>query len=170
MSSRVHFQKLNGKLTEESREFLADQYAELEDGYYTNDIHPGRIGYTPSRYKHYHDCILWAILSQAGHHYRLTNPDTGEERQPRSTGELHELIKAIYNPIFLVYQGKTRVIAGTTTDLTDRQFIDKFQEDVMSDHAGPPFNVEYVEYELWKQLHKEKKWGEFKKEFKPQTV
>lgn len=164
MSSRVHFEKSNGKLTQAAREILAEQFAALPDGWHTNDITPGRRGYTPTRYRFYHDVILWCILTQAGRFYRITNPSTGEERIPRNTAELHECIKAIYNPVILITpNGKTRVIAGTTTDLTDSEFIEQFQEQIVADHSQDPYLVEFVDIETWRAKHNDGTWRDFKK-------
>jgi len=167
MSSRVHFEKREGKVLQQSRELLAEQFAKLPDGHYTNDIHPGRVGYNPSRYKFYHDVVMWAILTQAGKHYLITNPSTGEQRPPVSTDEMHLIMKCLYNPVTLQIGRATMTIPGSTTELSDSEFANKFMEQIMADHMGAPYLVDFVDYEIWKGLHKAKEWKQFKKDFKP---
>lgn len=163
MSSRINIEKQSGRLTAQTKDELIEQIRALEDGPWTVDITPGKRGYTPSRYKFYFSCVLWQILTTAGRFYRIVNPQTGEEREPRNTQELHECMKAIYNPVVLNVGGKSRVIAGTTTDLTDSEFIGQYLEQIVSDHAGPPYLVEFIDYEHWKELCKTGQWPDFKK-------
>lgn len=97
--------------------------------------------------------------------FRTVQPE-GEQRTPRDTTELHECMKAIYNPVTLTVGNKTRVIAGTTTDLNNKEFIGEFLESIISDHSGPPYNIEFIGYEDWKELHRANAWINFKNTYK----
>ena len=167
-AAKFDIEKSNGVLANHSREIFKEQFDSLGDGKYTILISPAK-GYRPSRYKYYYDSVLWQILNEAGKHYLIVNPSTGEERNPVNTTELHECMKAIYNPVMLSVNGKSRVIAGTTTDLNDSEFIKGFMEQIIADHSGPPYLIEFISYEDWKGLHAANAWGNFKKNYKPQT-
>ena len=156
MSSRICIEKRTGKLTEQSRNVFKDWFESLGDGFHIVDSKPSEGRYTPTRYKYYFAEVMTAILSQAGRFYRMVNPGTGEERLPRNTAELHDCMKAIYNPIVLNVEGKSRVIAGTTTDLNDRDFIGTFLEQIIADHSGPPYLVDIMDYDTWKDMASEK--------------
>lgn len=165
MSAKFHIEKIAGKFTIDSRVLLKEQFDQLLDGHHTVMIEPGKVGYKASRYKYYFDCLMWQLLNEAATHYRFVNPDTGEERKPVNTTEMHVIMRAIYNPVILVAGNKTRVIAGSTTDLNDREFIGDYSERIISDHSGPPFNIEFVSYEDWKGLHAANGWHNFKSHY-----
>lgn len=137
-----------------SKETFREQWGQLPDGNYTITIEEGRKGYTPTRYKYYFDCVLFEIIRQAGHYYRITNPETGEQRKPNNTEEMHEIMKAIYNPLTVQVGRATMVIPGSTTELKDRDFIGNYLEQIISEHAGPPYLVDIPDYEEWKELRK----------------
>lgn len=157
MSAKFHIEKQAGVFTSKSRDALKEQFNALEDGEYEILIAPKK-GYKATRYKWYFDCVMWQILCEAGRYYRIVNPNTGEERTPVSTVELHTCMKAIYNPVTLTIGNKTRVIAGTTTDLNDREFLVEYLEQIIADHSGPPYNIQFVTYEEWKSLHASNSW------------
>lgn len=157
MSAKFQVEKRDGKFTEVSRAIHREQTNALPDGKWEIQIAEA-TRYTPTRYKYYFSSVLVAILTQAGGHFRMTSPMTGEERMPYNTTELHEIMKAIHNPVILVCNGKTRVIAGTTTDMNDREFINDFLDGaVMSEYAGPPFNVQFEMYPEWRERMKAKR-------------
>ncbi len=164
-AAKFDIEKSNGVLANHSREIFKEQFDSLGDGKYTILISPAK-GYRPSRYKYYYDSVLWQILNEAGQHYKIVNPDTGEQRKPRNTAELHTCIKAIYNPVMLTVNGKSRVIAGTTTDLTDTEFLGKYLEQIIADHSSPPYLIEFISYQDWKELHRANVWINFKQTYK----
>lgn len=157
-TSRFIIQKQNGKMAAASREIFVEQWKELPDGEYTITIEEGKRGYTSTRYKYYFDCVLFEIMRQAGRFFRVLNHNTGEQRQPANVNELHEIMKALYNPITVQVNGVTMLIPGTTTELTDREFIGHFMEQIISDHSGPPYLVEVPMYEDWVELRKKNKY------------
>ena len=161
MSAKFDIEKANGAFTDQSKKTLREEFGALVDGKYTILAAPAK-GYRPSRYKYYYDSVLWQILNEAGQHYEIINPDTGEQRKPRNTAELHTCMKAIYNPVMLTVNGKSRVIAGTTTDLNDTEFLGKYLEQIIADHSGPPYLIEFISYQDWKELHRANAWINFK--------
>jgi hypothetical protein len=163
MSTRIHIEKQDGRMAPASKEVFAEEWAALSDGPWTIDITPGKRGYQPSRYKYYFDAVLWAILEQAGRHYLVTVPGTGEQRPPRNTDEVHMIMKCLYNPVTLQIGRATMTLPGSTTDLSDRDFIGNYLEQIMADHMGAPYLVDFVDYELWKAMHKAGEWKEYKR-------
>ena len=169
MSAKFQIEKDDtGKFTPESLRVHKEQMGLLPAGKKYDVLVTPAKGYRPKRYSFYFDSVLWQILNDAGHHYEIVNPDTGEQRKPRNTTELHTCMKAIYNPVMLSVNGKSRVIAGTTTDLNDSEFIKGFMEQIIADHSGPPYLIEFISYEDWKGLHAANAWQNFKKTYKPQ--
>ena len=167
MSAKFRIEKdESGKFTERSRKDHKEQMDALAPGTYEVSIIRAKEKYSPTRYKYYFSSVLFQILHDAGRFYRIVNPSTGEEREPQNTTELHECMKAIYNPVILNVGGKSRVIAGTTTDLNDRDFISSFLEQIIAEHSGPPYNIEFVSYEDWKGLHAANGWQMFKDNYK----
>lgn len=149
--------KYDGAWTENSRRILADLFGKQGDGQY--EVTLKEVSYTKTRYKYYFDSLMREILDGGSRFYRIVNPATGEEREPRSTSELHVCMKAIYNPVVLITPyGATKVIAGTTTDLNDTEFIKQFQEQIIVDHSGPPFNLELTDYETWRNIKTNEIW------------
>lgn len=141
-------------MTDKSRREFSEIWTALPDGRYTITIETSGKGYRPTRYKYYFDSVLFEALRQAGRYFRITNMETGEQRQPRDTNELHEIMKAIYNPVTVEAARRVFIMPGTTTDLNDRDFIGNFLEQIMSDLSGPPYLVEFVDYEGWKALRR----------------
>jgi hypothetical protein len=155
----ITVEKQNGNLTAKSKEILIEQIRALGNGFWTVQATEARQGYSTTRYKWYFGCVLPLILDNAARYYRIVNPKTGEQREPRNTTEIHQCMKAIYNPIILTVGDKTRVIAGTTTDLNDREFIQEFQEQIIADHSGPPYNIEFLSRQEWAELVKSGMWS-----------
>ena len=167
MSAKFQIEKDDaGKFTPESLHVHKEQMGLLAAGKKYDVLVTPAKGYRPKRYAYYFDSVLWQILNEAGKHYLIVNPSTGEERNPVNTTELHQCMKAIYNPVMLSVNGKSRVIAGTTTDLNDSEFIKGFMEQIIADHSGPPYLIEFISYEDWKGLHAANAWHNFKKNYK----
>lgn len=166
MSAKFTIETDGVAFTGKSRKELKEQFGALTLGRYDVLITPAK-GYRPTRYKYYYDSVLWQILNEAGKHYLIVNPSTGEERNPVNTTELHECMKAIYNPVMLSVNGKSRVIAGTTTDLNDSEFLGKYLEQIIADHSSPPYLIEFISYQDWKELHRANAWINFKQTYKP---
>lgn len=140
------------------REIFKEEWAKLPDDDYEITIKRARRGYTTTRYKYYFDCVLYEILIQAGRYYRITNPATGEIRMPNNAIEMHEIMKAIYNPVTVQVGRVSLVLPGSTTDLSDRDFIGNYLEQIISEHSGPPYLCEIPMYEDWKEMRKAGKY------------
>lgn len=154
MPARFNIEKAAGTMPAKSKQEFRAQWDALPDGEYTVTIEPGGKSYRPSRYKYYFDSVMFEIIRQAGKHFRVTNHNTGEIREVANTAEMHEIMKATYNPITVQAGRRVFVMPGTTTELSDREFIGTYMEQIMSDLAGPPYLVEFVDYEGWKALRR----------------
>jgi hypothetical protein len=166
MSAKFQIEKISGQFTQQSRAILKEQFDALPDGKHDVLTTPTKR-YSATRYKHYFDCVLWQILNEAGHHYRIVNLETGEERRPVSTQELHDLVmKPTYNKVLLMAPGKSMLVAGSTTDLDNKEYFGKYLESIIADHSGPPYNIEFISYEDWKELHRANAWINFKNTYK----
>lgn len=162
MSAKFVIDKQDARLTQSTRQILIEQIAALEDGVWQIEITPGRRGYTSTRYRYYFDAVLWAILEQAGQHYMQTDASTGETHRMRNTADLHLLMKMLYNPVTVQVGRLAMTMPGSTTEMTDREFIGAYMEQIIADHSGPPYLVDFVGYDEWKALHKAGEWSEFK--------
>lgn len=154
MPAPFHIEKQNGLMLKESRELFRDVWGELPDGEYRVTIEPDGKSYRPSRYKYYFDSVLFEALRQAGSHFKVINPETGEIREIRTEIELHEIMKITYNPVTVQAGSRVFTLPASTTELSDRDFIGKYMEQILSDLAGPPYLVEFVDYEDWKALRR----------------
>lgn len=155
---KLWIKKEGGRLTGQSRALLKELFDNLPDGWHTIEDSPRQVGYKPTRYKYYFDSLMKEILAGAGRFYRLVNSKTGETREPVSTEEMHHILKSIYNPIVLVAgDGSIRVMAGSTTELNNSEFIKEYQEQIIIDHSGPPYNLEITDYETWRQAKAQNK-------------
>lgn len=109
---------------------LAEAIQTLKDGHY--NVYFTEFRNSVSRYKFYWGYVLPAILIQAGHRFQI-------DGQPiRSTNQLHEIMKAIYNSgkVLDTNTGAIIRVSITTTTLNDDQFINSFQERIMSDFTS----------------------------------
>lgn len=161
MSAKFQIETDGIAFTDKSRAILKEQFGALSLGRYDVSITPAKDGYRPTRYRFYYDCVLWHILNKAAKYYRIVNPRTGEQTQPKTTEELHGIMKWIYNPIQISSDGDVTVIAGTTTDLNDEEFSE-YMENIIVDHSGPPYNIDFIMYEEWVQMHKRGQWKHYK--------
>lgn len=151
MTAKFQVQKRDGKMSQASKEIFAEQWAALPDGDLDVQMSEAKA-YRPTRYKWYFGHVLSEILNQAGHLLQITNTKTGEVRRMRNTTELHTFLKWKYNLVWVMVGDIAMPEAGTTTDLSDSEFIANFQERIMSDFAGPPWNVEFVDEDEWKSI------------------
>lgn len=165
-AAKFDIEKANGVLANHSREILKEQFSALDDGKYTVMIAPAK-GYSPSRYKYYHDSVLFQILVHCGHMHRYINPKTGEETYPKNTAEMHEIMRVLYYSVMIVRGDTIKVVGKSTTELNDTQFLKEFLQNILVEYSGPPYNIEFISYEDWKELHRANAWINFKQTYKP---
>lgn len=158
LMGKLWIKKEKGRFTGQSRIDLKELFDSFEDGWHTIEYAPKEAGYRPSRYKYYFDSLMKEILAGAGRYYRLVNSKTGEVREPSNVQEMHHIMKSIYNPIVLLTDdGKVRVMSGSTTELNTTEFIEGYQEQIIIDHSGPPYNLEITDYDTWRQVKAQNK-------------
>ena len=115
---------------------------------------PTRIDIKPftknnSRYKYYFGHVLIEILRTGIY---LFPDDQNNLVRATSTEQIHELMKYIYNKKMTVNPFTQEAITfggGSTTGMSDTEFINNFQEQIIADHSGDPFYVEFMSREDW---------------------
>ena len=75
-------------------------------------------------------------------------------------------MKPTYNKVLLMAPGKSMLVAGSTTDLDNKEYFGKYLESIIADHSGPPYNIQFIGYEDWKELHRANAWINFKNTYK----
>jgi hypothetical protein len=150
MISRFNIQRHDTDFTQQSRLVMRDQFSALPPGEYTISIEPAKQSrYTSSRYKYYFGHILPCILEKCAARFRMINPRTGEESSPRNTSDLHECLKMMFNPVTVITPNGAFNTPGTTTALSNQEFINEFMELIFSYFSSDPYNVEFLDREDW---------------------
>jgi hypothetical protein len=113
---------------------------------------------TPKKYKYYFDCVMHCMLAQVGHRFQIG------DRTAQTTEEIHTVMKFIYNPItvYCISTGDVYKIPGTTTSMTDSEFIDRYEQQIIADYSGPPFFVSFPTFEQYCEMQKAGTWREQK--------
>ena len=168
MSAKFTIETDGVTFTDKSRAALKEQFGALPPGKYDVLITPAKDNYTATRYKYYWDSVLWQILCEAGHHHRSIDPKTGEETHPKNTADLHEIMRVFYYPVMVARGEVIKVVGKSTTELTDQQFLKGYLQNILVEYSGPPYNIEFISYEDWKELHRANAWINFKQTYKPQ--
>ncbi len=152
MTTVVYIEKQSGKATPETAKQWTDAVKELPDGWHKITIEPVKRGYTPTRYKFYFAHVLEVILHTCGRMFEVM--DGNEFRPARTTTEIHEYLRGKYCPVFYKGPFGSGVMAGSTTRLSDSEFIGKYEEDIIAEFSGPPFNCEFMMRDEWAQWMK----------------
>lgn len=148
----IYIEKTNGKLTAQSRDVYRDAWAELPDGGYRLIFEPQKRGYTPTRYKYYFAHVLETILMVCGKRFEIME---GERFRPaRNTQEIHEALKMKYNPVLVRTPFATFAMPSSTTGLSDSEFINQFEETIISEFSAPPFGCDFMDRESWAEMMK----------------
>jgi len=142
--------------TGQSLEILREQFGELPEGRYKVVIEKVGAYERPTRYKFYFAVIMSAILEKVADRFQIINPKTGETSPPRTTADIHEIMKAIYNPVIVITPHGATNSGGTTTNLSDSEFINEYTETIMAEFSGPPYNVEFKDLGEWRAEMKAK--------------
>lgn len=87
---------------------------------------------------------VYQEIAQSGHY-------ADENGDPLSKDEIHDIMKIIYNPKTVVDRqtGEVRIIAGDTKSISDKDFIDKFEERIIADHSSAPYFLEFMSRSEW---------------------
>ena len=159
MSTTIfHITKNKGhNYTGQSREIMAEQFGGLPEGRYKVVIEKVGAYERPSRYKWYFSVLMASILDKCADRFQIQNPRTGETSPPRTTADIHEIMKAIYNPVIVITHKGVTNSGGTTTNLSDSDFINEYSEEIMAEFSAPPFNVEFLDPETWREQMKAKR-------------
>jgi len=157
--TRIFYISTNGgtDYTGQSKAILREQFEALEAGRFKVVI--DRVGAyeRPSRYKWYFSVLMASILHKCADRFQIQNPRTGETSPPRTTADIHEIMKAIYNPVIVITHKGVTNSGGTTTNLSDSDFINEYSEEIMAEFSAPPFNVEFLDPETWREIMKAKR-------------
>lgn len=98
------------------------------------------------RYKYYWAYLL-PIIEEAGVFYN-------EDAELLDKTQIHEALKAKYNPIIVMAANNKIIIQGqSTTKLSDDKFIGEYEDRIFADFQNEPYNCnfEYTRYE-WTQM------------------
>ena len=136
--------------TGQSRGIMREQFGALEQGRYKVVIEKVGVYEKPTRYKFYFAVIMAAILEKCADRFQIINPRTAETSPPRTTEDVHEIMKAMYNPVIVMTPRGATNSGGTTTNLSDRDFIGEYMEEIMADFSHPPYNVEFRDIDDWR--------------------
>jgi|WetSurMetagenome_2_1015567.scaffolds.fasta_scaffold632022_1 hypothetical protein len=136
--------------TGQSREIMAEQFGALQQGRYKVVIQ--RVGeyQRPTRYRFYFAVVMSAILEKCADRFQIINPRTGETSPPRTTEDIHEIMKAMFNPVTIITPHGATNSGGTTTNLSDRDFINEYMEAIMAEFSSPPYNVSFRDVDEWR--------------------
>jgi hypothetical protein len=143
--------------TGQTRDIMREQFGALEAGRHKVVIEKVGAYEQPSRYKFYFGVIMAAILEECADRFQIINPRTAETSPPRTTEDVHEIMKAMYNPVMIMTPKGVTNSGGTTTNLNDRDFIGEYSEEIMADFSQPPYNVEFRDIEDWRAEMKHKR-------------
>lgn len=157
--TRIFHITTNGgtQFTGQSREILKDQIEALGQGRYKVVIEKVGAYERPTRYKFYFGVVMAAILEKCADRFQIINPRTGETSPPRTTEDIHEIMKAMFNPVMIMTPRGVTNSGGTTTNLSDRDFINEYSEEIMAEFSHPPYNVEFLDPDTWREMMKAKR-------------
>lgn len=134
----------------QSTQILREQFGELPEGQYKVTVEAVTEGrYTTSRYRYYFGSVLPCVLEKCARSFRMINPRTGEESNPRNTTDLHECLKMMFNPVTVITPNGAFNAPGTTTALSNREFAGEFLEMIMAYFSDAPYFVEFIDRESW---------------------
>lgn len=155
LAASVNFEMAGGAVVPDTREDLAGAVRSLPDGWYSATIRGIRRGHTSTRYKYYFAHVVETILLTCSHHFQVMEGDSF--RPARSPAEIHEVLKLKYNPVMIKTPFGAYFSSGTTTNLTDRQFIQQFEEAIVAEFSSPPYGCDFMGREEWAAWMKERK-------------
>ncbi len=147
--------KRDGKLTEESREVLRDAILEMPDAGYMFTIEEKVDRFTSSRYKYYWAHVLETIFLTCGQMFTYFD---GVKFSPiKNVEQLHEGLKMKFCPQIIMTPFGTYTVPTSTTEMSDSEFINKFEEAVIAEFSYPPFGCDFMDRESWAQMMRDKR-------------
>lgn len=150
----IYIRKENGKLIHASREILKEAIEEIPDGQARIVIEAGAKPYTKTRYKYYFAHVLETILLTCGQRFEILD---GEKFRPaRDVEEIHEALKMKYNPVIVRTPFGAYTMPASTRNLSDRDFIEAYEEQIISEFAAYPFGCDFMTREEWAEQMKQK--------------
>jgi hypothetical protein len=172
MQGKIDIQKKDGKMTSESRVLLAKYWDEQPDGDYEWLIKRTTSG--SSRYKFYFDAVMYSILVQAGHFFQMVVFVDGKPvtRLAETVQDIHLIMKMKYNPMEIVDidTGEAHRVPCSTTVMNDSDFIGRYEEQIIADFSGPPWFVDFITFDQYKELKKKAEWKSFKDQMKNENT
>lgn len=150
---KYDFRKTENGLQNNHRIDMSKIFKELPPGEYTLEI-VKRSTYR-GRYKYYFAYLLPEIINQVG--FKVQEHDTGELRTG-TVDELHEVLKVQFNPVSVQspMTGGWSVTGGTTTKLSDGEFIARYEEEIAALAANR--GAELISRSEWVLLKKSEKF------------
>lgn len=151
-----------GKVKDKYRKYLGQIVSTLEDGEYKIGFEKKGKRSNATRYKFYFDCIMAFALPKASKVYQILKK--GHPEPISTTGELHFVMKVLFNPVSIIDQQSGEVITNgaSTVTMSDKEFIGEFSEQVIAHFASEPFFIEFPTFEEWGQLYREGLWHDLK--------
>jgi hypothetical protein len=150
MTYQLEIERKEGRLTEKAREDLGKQFACLPDGVYKLVLESKSDNYRSTRYKYYFAHLLQTILLTCGDRFQVL--DGTEFRPVRDTTEIHAALKMKYNPIIIMSPLGAFTVPSSTTSLSDRDFIARFEQEIQAEFSGPPWNCEFMSRQEYGQF------------------
>jgi len=151
----VNIEVIGGKVIGETRTDFAEAVKSLPDGWHKVMIEEVRRGYSPTRYRYYFAHVMQSILLTCAHHFEVLDGET--VRPARNTEEIHEVMKQRFNPVMIKTPFGMYITTSSSTNLSDRDFIRRYEEAIIEEFSNPPYGVEFMGREEWAELMKKKK-------------
>lgn len=147
MTTVVNFETIAGKVTQDTRQDFAGAILSLSDGWHKATIEDVRRGYTSTRYKYYFGHVLTTILLTCGHRFQIL--DGNDWRPVRDTTEIHNGMKMKYNPVIMQTPFGNFTVPESSTSLSDKDFINEFEEQIIAEFSAPPFGCDFMSREQY---------------------
>lgn len=152
MTTTFNIETESGKVTPDTREDFAGAIRSLQDGWHRVTIEAVRRGYTSTRYKYYFGHVLHTILLTCGSRFQVLD---GENFRPvRDTTEIHNAMKMRFNPVIMTTPYGNFTVPESSTSLSDKEFINQFEEQIIAEFSEMPFGCEFMsreEYALFRK-------------------
>ena len=153
--TKTTIETVSGKVVEPTRADLARAIKGLPDGFHDVVFKQVRRGYTSTRYKYYFGHVLETILGTCAQFFQVFEND--QARPTANTDEIHEVLKLKYNPVMVRAPFGMYVVSNSTTNLSDRDFIARFEEAIIIEFSEPPYGCDFMSREEYAAMMKSKK-------------